>query len=604
MRTDAADRAVEQAVEVLDRAAAEARRHGRADLLARLERERDRVRHPTCHVLVVGEFKKGKSSLVNALLNARVCAADADRATALPTFVRYGDEVTATTLESEDDTGSPVAVADLEALATSRGRARSLSVTLPRRLLRDGLVLVDTPGVGGGLAAAHAAVTLRALAGADVVLFVSDAGQEYGAPELDFLRRAADLCPAVVCALTKTDFYPEWRRILDLDLGHLRRAGLSCPIVPLSAPLRHHGVRTGDRQLVAESGYPWLAALLRRAAADCATAAVAGAVAAGHSALAQLVAQASTAHEALADPAGRAERTAKWTEAKRRAEELKGAGARWQQVLADRIGDLASNVDHDLSVRLRAVRREAGDRIAAGDPSRTWGQLQPWLNQRTNEALLDHLRTVREQADEVADEVARQFGTAAWELGVTVELDGSGGAARDVELAALATDRSARLQLGMFAARGASVGAVVTHTVGLVLGLALPATLPATALVAAVLARKTYRTGQQSQLRMLRAEADRAVAVYLDEVESAARKDTRDAVRQIHRDLRDEFSQRAAELYASTARSLEELSRGIQDDERTRREKLQEATEELARLRGDSGRAEALLDRLLAGPST
>ena len=43
-------------------------------------------------MLVVGEFNKGKSSLVNALLNARVCATDADVATAVPTLVRYAPE--------------------------------------------------------------------------------------------------------------------------------------------------------------------------------------------------------------------------------------------------------------------------------------------------------------------------------------------------------------------------------------------------------------------------------------------------------------------------------------------------------------------------------
>src|SRR4051794_7506917 len=221
---------VDEVVALLDEAATEARHQERDDLLVRLERERDRILHPVCHVLVVGEFKKGKSSLVNALLNARVCPADADRATAVPTFVRYGDEASATTLEPQ----SPVPVEQIESVVTGAGArpAQSLAVTVPRQLLRDGLVLVDTPGVGGGLTAAHAAVTLRALTVADVVLFVSDAGQEYSGPELDFLRRAVELCPRVVCALTKIDFYPDWRRILDIDEGHLRRAGIDAPLVP------------------------------------------------------------------------------------------------------------------------------------------------------------------------------------------------------------------------------------------------------------------------------------------------------------------------------------------------------------------------------------
>ena len=70
----------------------QARRRGRDDLVERLHAERDRLDRPECTVLVVGEFNKGKSSLVNALLNARVCATDADVATAVPTLVRYAAE--------------------------------------------------------------------------------------------------------------------------------------------------------------------------------------------------------------------------------------------------------------------------------------------------------------------------------------------------------------------------------------------------------------------------------------------------------------------------------------------------------------------------------
>ena len=43
-------------------------------------------------VLVIGDFKVGKSTLVNALVNADVCPVDDDVATAVPTVVFYGDE--------------------------------------------------------------------------------------------------------------------------------------------------------------------------------------------------------------------------------------------------------------------------------------------------------------------------------------------------------------------------------------------------------------------------------------------------------------------------------------------------------------------------------
>src|SRR5205085_1000054 len=54
-----------------------------------LARARERLVDPLFHVLVVGEFKQGKSSLINALLGTDVCPVDDDVATAVPTKLHY-----------------------------------------------------------------------------------------------------------------------------------------------------------------------------------------------------------------------------------------------------------------------------------------------------------------------------------------------------------------------------------------------------------------------------------------------------------------------------------------------------------------------------------
>ena len=65
---------------------------------------------------------------------------------------------------------------------------------MPSAILKQGLVLVDTPGMGG-LGAGHAAATLAFLPFADGVILVSDASAELSAPEVDFLRRAVRAVP-------------------------------------------------------------------------------------------------------------------------------------------------------------------------------------------------------------------------------------------------------------------------------------------------------------------------------------------------------------------------------------------------------------------------
>lgn len=590
---------------MLDATLTEAQRHTRADLVARLGAERERLDRPACTVLVIGEFNKGKSSLVNALLNVRVCATDADVATAVPTVVRYADELCAGT--RTDGAGELTAVAPeaVEGLVTGSA-AQAVEVGLPRGLLREGLVLVDTPGMGGGLNSAHAAATLRALVGADAVVFVTDASQELTASEVELLRRAGELCPRLAVALTKTDFYPEWRRILELDAAHLRRAGLEVEVLPLSAPLRHHAVRAGDRVQSAESGFPRLAAFLRGTGAAVRRSAAAGAAAAAHSALSQLLSQVSTEHDALVDPDRQQTRLTRWSEAKQRAEELRGGAARWQQTLADRIADMASAVDYDITVRLRGVRRDAVDRLAAAEPGHGWVDLEPWLHGRTNEALAEHLRLIRDQVDDVTDDVADRFGDAAWDLRVRADADAVGMqgtlAGEDTGLAALAAARASRAELGIAAARGGSAGVLVTHAVGLVVGLALPVTIPVTAVLAGVLGRVTWQSARTSQYRVLRAEAERAVAGYLDEVELRARKDSRDTVRRVQQHLRAVFGEHAAQLHTSAARNLDVLARAAREEQREDPERVGRAGTEVQRLRALVRSAGELVERLLGEP--
>ncbi len=57
---------------------------GRTDLAERLEQTRARLRDPGVRVIVVGEFKQGKSKLINALVNAPACPVDDDIATSVP----------------------------------------------------------------------------------------------------------------------------------------------------------------------------------------------------------------------------------------------------------------------------------------------------------------------------------------------------------------------------------------------------------------------------------------------------------------------------------------------------------------------------------------
>ncbi|MEZ5255504.1 MAG: dynamin family protein [Ilumatobacteraceae bacterium] len=217
----------------------------RSDLVDRATAAAARLKRPSTVVCVVGEFKQGKSTLINALLGQHVCPVDDDLATSAITMVRFGDQPAATVRRTVDGRSEAVQIpiAELDEWVSEQGNpgnakgVERVEIAVPSPLLKQGLVVVDTPGMGG-LGAGHAAATLGFLPFADGLVFVSDASAELSAPEVDFLRRATELCPTVIFVQTKIDLYPQWQRIMDLNRSHLERSGVSIPMVNASAALR------------------------------------------------------------------------------------------------------------------------------------------------------------------------------------------------------------------------------------------------------------------------------------------------------------------------------------------------------------------------------
>ncbi|HEX5597731.1 MAG TPA: dynamin family protein [Micromonosporaceae bacterium] len=573
--------------------------YGRPDLASRLTAMRRRLADPAMYIVVVGEFKKGKSSLVNALIGASACPVDDDVATAVPTYVRHGATPQAELFyEGDPPRREPVAVDQVRThileraeLPSAAQRLIGVEVRLPRKLLGGGLVLVDTPGVGG-LRSAHAAASLAATALADAVLFVTDAGQELTHSELEFLRRTREMCDTVACVITKTDFYPSWRKIQNLNERHLARE-FDLPLIAVSSALRSRAVATSDKALNVESGFPELVRFVTARVAGSAASGLAIEAAGEVAAVCdQIEGQFTAERAALADPAAAKQVLEELAATKERVAAMKSSAAKWNQTLNDGIADLTSDIDHDLRRRIRAVVEESDTAIDDIDPADSWSEMESWLEARLSHELLANYALLRDRAAKLSAEVGEHFREASGQVlnrlavhNPTPLVSGARVEHR-IELEKMRVRKQA-----MVALKSAYGGTLMFTMLGTLAGIMLG---PLSLGIGLVMGHKGLREEKKRQRQQRQSQAKNAVRRYCDEVSFVAGKDSRDTLRRVQRQLRDHYSTLAEELNRSNAEALTAAAEAAKRTQAEREKRLKDIDAELARLRQLRQRATAV----------
>ncbi|WP_127504645.1 dynamin family protein [Actinoplanes solisilvae] len=588
-----------KAVAVVDLGLRACEAYDRPDAAARLAAARRALDDPVLHVVVAGEFKQGKSSLVNALVGATVCPVEDDVATAVPTYVRHGAQPEANLLieTEESPRRENIAMADVRRYVVEAepgsgsevDRVSGVEVRLPRKILAGGLVLVDTPGVGG-LASPHAAASLAAVSMADAVLFVTGAAQELTRSEVDFLRRASDLCPVVACVITKTDFYPAWRRVRELNEQHLAEH-CPVPVMPVSSPMRSRAVKTNDTGLNAESGYTHVVRFLNDQLGRSAAERLADDAVAEVAALCdQLEAHFEAERAALADPESAARIVRELTAVKAHVDVLKTSAAKWNQTLNDGITDLTSDIDHDLRARVRTVIAEADRAVETTDPADTWAEMEPWLQSRLADELLGNYELLRERAGRLSERVGHHFHEASGSLPPVhdpASLATLDGFEHKIDLQRMRVTKQA-----MVALKNAYGGALMFIILGSLVGVQLG---PIGLGIGLVMGHRGLREEKKRHVQRRRTEARNAIRRYCDEVIFVAGKDSRDTLRRVQRQLRDHYSAVAEELNRSNAQALAGAAEAAKRTQADREQRLRDVESELSRVRQLRQRAEAVM---------
>lgn len=207
-----------------------AQRLGDSALAAQLDESLERIESQRFTIAVAGEFKRGKSTFVNALLGADVLPADVAPASAALTRVTYGQPAAARIVYRSPDGEPPreetIAIEQLRDFITkltpeSRAVAETVQqaiVSYPSPFCRiHNIDLLDTPGLGDE--AAMTAVTAEALQQVDGVIMMVLADSPFGESEGDFLEQLlAQGFSRVLFVVTALDRVEEEDRPAILDL--------------------------------------------------------------------------------------------------------------------------------------------------------------------------------------------------------------------------------------------------------------------------------------------------------------------------------------------------------------------------------------------------
>jgi GTPase Era involved in 16S rRNA processing len=204
------------------------------------------------YLACIGQFKRGKSTLINALVGECILPVGFVPVTAVPTVVRYGAQGKAR-IQFRDGSWREIDTSDLEQYVSEEHNPENTKgitgaeVFVPSTLLSTGMCLVDTPGLGS-VFTGNTATTKALLPRIDAALVVLGADPPLAGEELGLVEAVGRQVQNLILVLNKADRTTDaeraaavafTRRVLEKRLQ--RPMG---PVFEVSAveQLRHRGL--------------------------------------------------------------------------------------------------------------------------------------------------------------------------------------------------------------------------------------------------------------------------------------------------------------------------------------------------------------------------
>jgi len=176
-------------------------------------------------VSVIGQFKRGKSSVINALLSEEILPISVLPLTAIPVFIYYGEKYELQ-IKTKKEVLNFKNIEEIKKVlfefATEKGNPENkkeveeIKLFYPSELLKNNIVLVDTPGVGS-IYAHNTKAAEDVIPKSDIGVFVVSPDSPFSEVEMNYFKKVLPKIKTSFFVINKSD------TVTEMDLEEVRK---------------------------------------------------------------------------------------------------------------------------------------------------------------------------------------------------------------------------------------------------------------------------------------------------------------------------------------------------------------------------------------------
>jgi len=235
-----------------------------------LDQFKEKLEYNIFNIVVMGQFKRGKTSLINTLIGDDLLPVAVVPLTSIATIITYGED-TKISVCFNDGRCEAIEINQLADYVTEKGNPKNIKdvaevyITYPSKYLKDGVRLIDTPGVGS-VYQHNTDVAYHYLPKSDAVFFLVSVDQPMSQNELDFLKDVKEYSSKIFFILNKKDYLNDKELLESVEFikNVLSEIYQSPKIYPISAKMALLAKKENNPDMLKKSGIEDFLAELNR----------------------------------------------------------------------------------------------------------------------------------------------------------------------------------------------------------------------------------------------------------------------------------------------------------------------------------------------------